>query len=508
MNSKDKESPRRGESLAQNDLRITYLQSMRTSLKALAFIDKSNKFDQTAHLIRVLPTWGRYPWIDLNLSLDTKVKTRKSQLLYKIVLSFILTVIYFIGKYFSYLPYRTVKPQGPTKNHVAWFSPSIHLDEFLDEDIVGFWGKAKTLDLAIKRNSIWYQIPFRLPKESHLQISKQMKFINETTDYCLLPIARFCTVITVLKSTLNSFRLHKRIYDIWNSDNFHKIKPGICSLILDDLGFPIGRTVLNDSLLDAAIQHESTIKAGLTLLEGQPWELSLIHYIARSGGKVIGNIHIPLRERDTQILNHFLNDDYLFHSYPLNKIICSDLGTEEQLLRVKNPGTKLALVEAQRFFDADENFCKVLVHNFDSNQILYVEDSNFENTLLFESLVSELSSKQYRFFVKTHPASPRKLKPDFSSFSESESLEFALVIFGADTSSYLQSSYRKSNVALLSKTKGPVSATSGHLPQIDSTQDLLKAIHSTFNMESNGNTGLLQDSEFKRWRRVLNELRK
>lgn len=506
MNSKDRELLRRGEGLTQNDLRKTFLQSMQTSLKALAFKNKSNKFDQTTHLIRILPTWGRFPWIDLNLNLDTEVKTSKSKLLYRIVSSFIITVIYFIRKYFSYLPYRTVKPQGATESHVAWFSPSIHLDEFLAEDIVGFWGKAKSLDLGVKRNSIWYQIPFRSPKESHRQISKQMKFINETTDYRLLPIARFCTVITVLKSTVRSFQLHKRIYFNWNSDNLHKIKPEISRLILDDLGFPIGRTVLNDSLLDAAIRHKSIIKAGLTLLEGQPWEVSLTNYLARSGGKVIGNVHIPLRERDTQILNHFLNDDILFQSYPLNEILCSDLGTEKQLLRIKNPETKITLVEAQRFFDIANNISNLLVHNSNSNQILYVEDSNFENTLLFKSLINEFSSKPYRFFIKTHPASPRELKHDFASLSEAEYPEFALVIFGADTSSYLQSSYRKSNVALLTRKRGPVSATSCHLPQIESTQDLLKAIHSPFIMESSGNTGLLQDAEFKQWRRVLNEL--
>jgi hypothetical protein len=215
-------------------------------------------------------------------------------------------------------------------------------------------------------------------------------------------------------------------------------------------GVRLSATELNKSLIFEAIKFAPNLKKSVHLMEGQSWEISLVEYMANLGIPSYGVIHTPIRELDTQILNYFLEVNRSILAKKLAGVYC--LG-KQSALALKIYGLnqrRIIMVEAHRFIRT--GVLKVH-HNYNENSknILFVSDANRVTTDLFLKEARQYKSSNspdLNLFIQLHPSIQDIDVSDFNIFQGVGACSWGIVIFGAETSSYAQPEFAKSNICL------------------------------------------------------------
>lgn len=491
-----------------DDKRRLYIEKIEELFKASLPQDPLRDNGNLIHLIRILPAWGRYPWRSLDLSNETRQDSDKHRSgfknLIRLLSVFGISTGYLLAKYLAYTPYKRFKPHFDKTAQIAWISPSTHLPEFESSNYLGFWGGIKWSGEQRVETSIWVQLPYRNLQQSHRMTATKIYGINRNTKFTIIPLAHLFTFRILMKSIKWTVVLHFYLARKLYSRNFHASAEDLAVFISESFGAPISRSILNDLLLEQFFRSFKHIRCSIFLLEGQSWELSAIRHARKSGSQVIGNLHVPLRNTDTQILNHFIFDIPNSEDYCLDQILCSDVESYEDLKMLASASTQIRIVEAQRFIMPQSLISKRHWHDPKSHKILYVADSNIHRTITFINWVESLESSHLDFYIQSHPASPLLPIGAPLKMAPLESHGYSLILFGKETSAFLQAEFSESNIAFFDpdndkdrkKSISVVGTQSDLNFLLDNEKRSNRNFQSLFNL----------DPEFTKWKEVLSEI--
>jgi hypothetical protein len=291
---------------------------------------------------------------------------------------------------------------------------------------------------------------------------------------------------------------------------FKLTKSGDC-LIEDSLiqrntfGRYFAQTELNRQLIETQLNLMKKLRHSVALMEGQSWEISLLINAVRRDIECHSVIHTPLRANDSQVLNYFLD----FRNVPLHlnlsSVLCPGESSIHELVSLGMDQDKILLVEAQRFTQRITS----MKHRFDprSNRVLYVADANDDNTQFFFNELSNLQeNSNFEFYIQPHPTTKIDETRQSMVWSSSDFQSWCLVIFGPETSAFLQSEFSESNSYFLNKEESikmqsPLRCIS-NLSQISSARNLPNGLASSIKNIVN------QNNEFPLWRAMVNDLLK
>jgi hypothetical protein len=357
------------------------------------------------------------------------------------LIQYIIGIFYLIFKKFQYLPYRNLRNIEGYKRKFLWFAPSYRLEEFSDKQNLtngAIWGSVKFINESAN-NSCYALIPYLEKKfKTHYSQSRTILHLNKTTQFKIYPLAAGLTLATMMKvlieyqkcSSIN-FKILKKL----NKENsgLH-LNIGLVNCLN---GKNLAEVLLNQKLIDnfnEKINKNSIIFANC---EGQPWEISL-RFSNFEHKNVLLNLvfSLPDIENSSDLKNHLI--------FPFKDNIKILTGFSENIDKLNTLTKNLVLVEPQRFINSNSEYqFKNSVH-----KVLYFCDLNNNRTLNFFKLVDDFS-KTYGniiFGVKFHPATKNKRKRSKSKLIEviQDIKEFDpdTFIFGANTSSIIQSEYR------------------------------------------------------------------
>jgi hypothetical protein len=279
----------------------------------------------------------------------------------------------------------------------------------------------------------------------------------------------------------------------------------------DDLGFSIARAELNKCLIEKTLNCNPGIQFLFHLMEGQSWEIALVDHASKLNKKTIGVIHLPFRQQDTQILNYFLCDGPIPIATKMFKILCVSENCYSSLKLLGCSDSQVELVEAQRFMPVTS----LGQHSYSSKSksVLYVADANLANLDAFYQLTRTFLAKEvlsdYDFFVQFHPAAVPKTLSFLRPWDSKKNGIWGLVIFGPETSTYLQPQFAESNVRFLSLNHSHTRILNNGqplIPAISSYDEIRESIQNPVVPNQNGKLMIDTNPRFVNWRKVINEI--
>jgi hypothetical protein len=172
--------------------------------------------------------------------------------------------------------------------------------------------------------------------------------------------------------------------------------------------------------------------------------------------------------------------------------------------------SKLQLIEAQRF----SHRATTSQHSYSSGSrnILYVADASAVNSYYFQHHILErldtTGLENLEVHLQSHPGGTPILSNKIRSWVSGGYGEWGLVIFGPETSAYLQPEFAKSNVRILkardlSPQVSMVGAT--EIPTIGDFALLLESILNPFVLGEKDDSLMHQNFEFPKWRKVIED---
>ena len=462
--------------------------------------------------IRVMPEWGQYPWRKYeDLPFEFTIYN-SFKLLLLLPLQVLFSLAYLLAKYFQYLPYRRTKAVGANQTRLSFFSPCVHLEEFVEPDVLGFWGEVKFLDPRLKSEATWFLIPYKAPGISHRKIARQISRVQINSDFSIFSIAslfdltllvKACTRVIKFQYYIGSLALRK-LLSLTTVDSVGIIET-------ENLGVGIARVELNHYLIESALSKFRPLQYVFHLMEGQSWEIALRHHANGLNLKTVGVIHTPIRRQDSQILNHLIHQDGELSLSSIEKILCPSQDGARYLEDLGVLSSSLQLVEAQRF----SHRSTISEHSYSnsSRKLLYVADASSINSEYFQRQIlghlETVGGEAFDVHLQSHPAGTPILSSTFRSWSAKERGEWGLVIFGPETSAYLQPEFANSNVRIyrprnfLSKT----STVEAHeIPLLEDFGFVLESILDPFILgEANGSL-INRNFDFPEWRKVIHDV--
>ncbi len=472
----------------------------------------SSQKDNFQRTIRAMSVWGAYPWRKLDdlprpisaLSLLVRFLT--------IPLSTINGVFYFSFKYLEYIPYRQFRRLDYSKRKVGVFSPTLHLKEFSDRSYTGFWGEFKFLDSSFSADTAWFLIPYKPIGASNRRIAREISRINHGEEFLLIPLAAFLSLRVLINAIFQVISFHAFIAKLFlleltnhSNDDFTYVLSSI------DLGISLSRTELNRQLITSVMTGENQLKNCIHLMEGQSWEISLNNLSTQSNFGCWGVIHTPLRGEDSQILNYLLSIDGKNLAEQMQGICCPGELSLNYLQELGLANKQLRLVEAQRFNHYRET--QKLTYSNNSRKILYVADANLETTKLFVGFsTSDIAAGRnldLQFFIQPHPSQVHLEFDMLQKLDAADNREFGLIIFGPETSSFLQSEFGESNIRIFSPLTAVGYSPLGvecMIPRIEAIESVEDQIKSPFKLGVSADSIAIKDTSFKKWRLLIDEL--
>jgi hypothetical protein len=491
-----------------DQVRKEYLACLNETLENLFshFPTKTSSTQDFYASVRAMSNWGRYPW--RKFEVDKKVVTFRVVAPHLFLLPFYIfeSIIYLTIKYFQYRPYKQFRRTLKMNKEIAFYSPSHHLKEFTDSSVNGFWGEVKYLSEEITDEGLWCLVPYKGPNTSHAQLAAEIKKIQVSSRVAVFPLASLLNLKLLGSAITSIIRAHLILLKML----FELTKSGDC-LIEDSLiqrntfGRYFAQTELNRHLIDTQLNLMKKLRHSVALMEGQSWEISLLINAKKRDIGCHSVIHTPLRENDSQVLNYFLNFRNVPLHFYLSSVLCPGESSIHKLVSLGMDQNKILLVEAQRFTQKNT----LNKHKFDprSNRILYVADANDDNTqFFFHELSNFQDNSNFEFFIQPHPTTKIDEARQSMVWSSSHFQSWCLVIFGPETSAFLQFEFSESNSYFLNKEESikmqsPLRCISS-LSQISSARNLPNALASNFKNVVN------QDNEFPLWGAMVNELLK
>lgn len=472
----------------------------------------SSHRDNFHKTIRAMSIWGSYPWRRLD---DLPRQVGALSLLVRflsIPLSSIKGIIYFVYKYLEYFPYRGFRRLDYSKRKVGLFSPTLHLSEFSNRSYTGFWGEIKYLDSALRVDTAWFLIPYKPIGISNRQIAREISRISQEEEFLLIPLSAFLTLRVTTRAIFQFISFHAFIAKLLLREIVTRPKHDF-SWVLNsiDLGSSLSRTELNRHLITTCLAKDNQLKHCLHLMEGQSWEIVLNDLSTESNFGCWGVIHTPLRGEDSQILNYLLAINGKSIAEQMRGICCPGELSFEFFQELGLTKKQLRLIEAQRFSHYGDS--QKFTYSKSSKKVLYVADANLETTKLFAGFATRKIAMEgdsdLQFFIQPHPS---QVHLDFGMLQKLDAVdsrEFGIIIFGPETSSFLQSEFGESNIRIFS----PLSASSysplgveWKIPRIDAIESVGDQIESLFKLSVNANSIAIKDTSFKKWRMLIDEL--
>lgn len=489
-----------------------YIRDLGKYLSSLSNPNTRQLSENLKATIRVMPEWGQYPWRkyeDLPIEFTIYDSLR---LLLLLPFQFLFSLAYLVTKYLQYLPYRRTKAIGANQTRLGFFSPSLHLEEFIEQDILGFWGEVKFLDLRLKTEATWFLIPYKAPGVSHRRIARQISDLQIKSEFSILPIASLFDLPLLAKTFTRVIKFQhyvgslalRKLFSLPTVDSVGIIKT-------ENLGFGIARVELNHYLIESSLSKFRQLSYVFHLMEGQSWEMALRLHAKGLNLKTLGVIHVPIRSQDSQILNHLIHLDGELPLSSSEKILCLSQDNAKYLESLGILSSSLQLVEAQRF----SHRFTISEHSYSSSsrKLLYVADVSSINSAYFQNQILEywetFSGEAFDVYIQAHPAGTPILSSLFKSWTAKDCGEWGLVIFGPETSAYLQPEFTKSNVRIylpridLSKT-APIDTNV--IPIIEDFDSILESILNPFILGESGGSLIIRNFDFPYWRKVIHEV--
>jgi hypothetical protein len=429
--------------------------------------------------------------------------------------SLFLSSTYLLFKYIQYFPYRKIKTDSSEGIDIGWFAPSANLFEFEADPAlikIGFWGELKNIDSRIVSRSIWFLVPYLSNEfKNHKLQARFLEVIHQNSAVRIFPIASEFDIISLFKIQKQNMTFSFRhIY--WlvfrSRASLNQIPP---LLLRSFNGVNFTRNQLNDFLIRKSLSAFPKEMHTFYLLEGQPWEASLVQVGQENRNTSIGVVHTPFRQRDSQILNIFIGlDEAVQVKVAPDIVLCPDEKTFKSLEILSKERIRVVRVEAHRF-----PFAKMPDHTYSNrrnSKILYVEDTDHELTICFVKLFEEMNqlhSNRYELSIKCHPALP-KLPAYKNVCLNNEPAPFQLFVFGEDTSAIFQDQFARCRVALFSNkifaSEIAQTVVSDSIYTISQGSDLLTALQSEMIEAGERGNGLFRNQDFRLWRSFLAEV--
>ena len=462
--------------------------------------------------IRAMSAWGTYPWKSLNYHPKQTGGLRLLVLLFSVPFRTTQGIIYFALKYLEYSSYRRFRNLDFASKKLGVFSPSLHLSEFTNRSYTGFWGEIKFLDKSVGVNTAWFLIPYKQTGTSNRQIVKEVSRVNQETDFLLIPLAAFFSLKVLSRAILEFITFHAFIAKLLLLEISTQPENKFWSVFdVQCLGIGLSRTELNRHLISSSLAQENQLKNCLHLMEGQSWEIVLNDVSLGSELKCWGVIHTPLRNHDSQILNYLLALDGENLANKMQGICCPGQLTIDSLEELGIQRSQFRLVEAQRFnhYRNTGNF----TYSRDLRKVLYVSDANIETTETFAELVTrktgESGHSEVQFHMQAHPSQAHLKYIQLPNWNVSELTEFGLIVFGPETSSFLQPEFSESNIRIFNPSSEASSSPLGAdlmIPQIETLENIEDCIKNQFRLDKNDDSIIVKDLNFKKWRMLIDEL--
>ena len=488
-----------------------YILAMSENLSNLSNPSMKPISDELKATIRTMPAWGQYPWRRFeDISVET---TRKAALRFLIQLPMrvLISIAYLLIKYFLYLPYRSTSVISANQNKLSFFSPCIHLEEFLDPQVLGFWGEVKYLKPRLKSEATWFLIPYKPPGISHKQVARKLSSIREKSSFSIFPIAALFDLSILSKACVRVVQFHHYAGVCAVKTLLSAEEVGSLRIIdVNNLGAGIARVELNNRLVGSALSTFETGKYVFHLMEGQSWEIALNQHAKGLDKKTVGVIHTPLRKQDSQILNYLIHGRDEVVLAGVEKILCPNLYSVKYLEDLGVSSSKLQLVEAQRF----SHPATISQHSYSrgSKKILYVADASSVNSDYFQHhILQHLDTtglETLEVYLQSHPGGTPILSNAIKSWVSGRCSEWGLVVFGPETSAYLQPEFANSNVRIFKPQDLSPQVSIVGAPEIPTIEDcglLLESILNPFVLGEKGGSLMHRDFEFPKWRKVIED---
>jgi hypothetical protein len=489
-----------------------YLRGMGSSLSNLSNPNTKPLSENLRATIRVMPAWGHYPWREFE-DIPVEVTIRNSlKLLFLLPVYVGVSLAYLLTKYLQYLPYRRTKNICANQTKLSFFSPCVHLEEFVKPDILGFWGEVKYLDPRLKSDATWFLIPYKSPGMSHRSIARQISGVQDKSGFSIFPIASLFDLKLLSKALIRVTKFHYYVCSLALRKLF-TLTAGDSIGVIDskNLGVGIARVELNHYLIESTLSKFKPINYVLHLMEGQSWEIALRHHANRLKINTIGVVHTPIREQDSQILNHLIRQDGEVSLSNFEKILCPSQDSAAYLENLGVLSSALQLVEAQRF----SHHPATSLHSYSnsSKRLLYVADASSVNSDYFQHQIlgylENVGTEAFDVHIQSHPAGTPVLSSTFKSWSPRSRGEWGLVIFGPETSAYLQPEFANSNLRVYKPRKihSKISTVEAHkIPPIEDFALLLESIRSPFILGDKNISLINRDSNFPEWKKVIQDV--
>lgn len=489
-----------------------YLRDMSSYLSNLSNPNSRPLSENLRATIRVMPAWGQYPWREFEV-IPVEVTIRNSlKLLFLLPVHFGFSLAYLLTKYLQYLPYRRTKSICANQAKLSFFSPCLHLEEFIKPDFLGFWGEVKYLDPRLKSEATWFLIPYKSPGMSHRRIVRQILGVQDKSGFSIFPIASLFDLTLLSKAVIRVAKFHyyvgslalRKLFNLTADDS-------IGFFDSKNLGVGITRVELNHYLIESTLTKFKPVNYALYLMEGQSWEIALRHHANRLNVNTIGVVHIPIRKQDSQILNHLIRQDEKVPLSIFEKILCPSQDCAGYLEGLGVLSSSLQLVEAQRF--SHRQTTSQHSYSNSSKRLLYVADASSANSEYFQHQILEylqnVGKEAFDVHIQSHPAGTPVLSSTFKSWSPKERGEWGLVIFGPETSAYLQPEFANSNLRIYKprKVHFKISTVEAHkIPPIEDFALVLESIHSPFILGDRNSSMINRNSNFPEWKKVIHDV--
>jgi hypothetical protein len=486
-----------------------YIAAVSHTLKiVLQAVDQSRQKESLPRTIRAMAFWGTYPWRSYGYSPKPLSAFGYLTLSLSLPLRALQGMMYLAIKYIQYLSYRSFKKIDYSMMSLGVFSPSLHLREFTNRSYIGFWGETKFLHVNMAVKTVWFLVPFKPHGNSNRQLVQQIRQINQESQFKLIPLASFLSLKILGIAIRDVVSFHVFVAKLLSHEFRGQSDIRVCWIFdANNLGAGIARTELNRNLLTIAVARGNQLKNILHLMEGQSWEIALNDLAARSGLGSWGVIHTPLRTQDSQILNYLLRGDGERLVEMNNKVCCPGRSSLKTLCDLGVPRNQLQIVESQRFIHTQNS--RNITYSRSSRKVLYVADTNAETTEQFAKLIAILESQLEKldldFFLQPHPSQSHLEFAQLPAVKHLDVGEFGVVIFGPETSSYLQPEFSESNIRVFSPLASSLSVNS-IIPQVQDLIDIKISIQSLFRLDNGDDSIILRDDSFKKWRKVIDEL--
>lgn len=471
--------------------------------------NESRQNEKLQRTVRAMAIWGTYPWRSYDYSPKPFGAFRYLSLFFSLPLRVTQGVVYLTLKYIQYFPYRSFRKIDYSTMHLGVFSPSLHLREFTDQSYTGFWGKTKFLNENMASKTAWFLVPYKPHGNSNRQLVQKIKQVNQESQFKLIPLAAFLSLRILGHAVRDVVSFHVFVTKLFFHEFTGRQNANRVCWVFDasNLGAGIARTELNRHLLTVAVARGAQLKNILHLMEGQSWEIALNDLALKSGLCSWGVIHTPLRAKDSQILNYFLKSDEQSFVERNIRVCCPGRSSLKTLSDLGLPINQLQIVESQRFIHAQDS--KYFTYSRLSRKVLYVADTNIQTTEQFAKVIASLEGKNENpdldFFLQPHPSQSHLEFARLPLVDYLKTSEFGVVIFGPETSSYLQPEFSESNIRVFSPLASS-NRVNSIIPEVQDSGDLENSIVSLFKLDKGDDSIILRDDSFEKWRKVIDEL--